>query len=160
MSTKHLSIGIAAALAVAASLTLATGCGKGGGGGSDPISQVASSAGGASGVGGGVTPESLVGGGSEADKKEAVEIFNTRCSVCHGLTGNGDGPGSAALDPKPRDFNDKSWQASVTDEHIEKIIVGGGGAVGKSFFMPPNLDLSSKTGVVAEIRAHVRTFGQ
>jgi hypothetical protein len=68
----------------------------------------------------------------------------------------GDGPGSAALDPKPRDFTSADWQASVTDDHLKKIIVYGGAAVGKAATMPPNPDLEAKPEVVAELVKHVR----
>ncbi|MFO0723060.1 MAG: cytochrome c [Myxococcota bacterium] len=91
---------------------------------------------------------------------EAAEIFKTRCSTCHGMEGKGDGPASAALNPKPRQFGDKEWQKSVTDEHIEKIIIAGGAAVGKSPLMPPNPDLEGKKDVVAALRAAVRKYGQ
>ncbi|MGB8330613.1 MAG: c-type cytochrome [Polyangiales bacterium] len=87
---------------------------------------------------------------------EAAEIFQSRCTVCHGATGKGDGDGSAALDPKPRDFTSDEWQASVTDEHIQKIIVYGGSAVGKSPTMPANPDLDAKPEVVAELVKVVR----
>ncbi len=91
---------------------------------------------------------------------EAAEIFKTRCSTCHGLEGKGDGAAAAALNPKPRTFTDKEWQKSVTDEHIEKIIVGGGASVGKSALMPPNPDLADKKEVVAALRATVRKLGE
>ncbi|KAB2958326.1 MAG: cytochrome c, partial [Thermoanaerobaculia bacterium] len=87
---------------------------------------------------------------------EAEQIFSTRCFTCHGSLGKGDGPGSAGLTPKPRDLTSKEWQASVTDEHIEKIIKFGGSAVGLSPMMPPNPDLNAKTEVVQALRAHVR----
>ncbi|MGA2297727.1 MAG: cytochrome c [FCB group bacterium] len=35
------------------------------------------------------------------------ELFNSSCSPCHGETGKGDGPASAALNPKPRNFHSK-----------------------------------------------------
>lgn len=91
---------------------------------------------------------------------EAAEIFQSRCTVCHGEKGKGDGPGSAALEPKPRDFTSDEWQTSVTDEHIEKIIVGGGLAVGKSATMPANPDLDGKPEVVAELAKIVRGLAQ
>lgn len=97
---------------------------------------------------------------SPAARKEAEELFATRCSTCHGATGQGDGPASAGLTPKPRNYHDKAWQASVTDEHIEKIIKFGGPAVGKSPLMPPNPDLESKPEVVTALRQHVRSLGQ
>jgi mono/diheme cytochrome c family protein len=89
---------------------------------------------------------------------EAKGIFNTRCVVCHGDHGAGDGPGAAAIVPKPRAFADAEWQASVTDEHIQKIIVEGGPAVGKSPGMPPNPDLQDKDEVVSELVKVVRSF--
>ena len=86
----------------------------------------------------------------------AAEIFENRCSVCHGASGKGDGAGSAALDPKPRDFTSDEWQASVTDEHLQKIIVYGGAGVGKSPTMPANPDLDAKPEVVAELVKLIR----
>jgi len=90
---------------------------------------------------------------------EAKEIFSTRCSTCHGPQGKGDGPAGAALNPKPRNLGDAAWQKSVTDDHIEKIIVGGGTAVGKSAMLPPNPDLASKPDVVKALTAQIRGFG-
>lgn len=88
----------------------------------------------------------------------AREIYATRCVTCHGATGAGDGPGSAALDPPPRDFRDAAWQSSVDDAHIEQIIQYGGAAVGRSPAMPGNPDLAAKPEVVAELRAYVRSL--
>ncbi len=90
---------------------------------------------------------------------EAEQIFTTRCSVCHGPAGKGDGPGAAALNPKPQNYTDPAFQARVTDEEIEKAILLGGAAVGKSPLMPPNPDLSSKPAVVTALRMKVRSFG-
>ena len=89
---------------------------------------------------------------------EARQIFAGRCAVCHGATGIGDGAGAAALNPRPRNFHDATWQASVTDAQIENIIRVGGAAVGKSSAMPPNPDLVSKPEVVAALRAMIRGF--
>ena len=94
-----------------------------------------------------------------AAAKEAAEIYTTRCTLCHGTSGKGDGAAAAGLNPKPRDFSDPAWQTSVTDEHIEKIIVGGGTAVGKSPIMPANPDLEAKPDVVKALRATVRGLG-
>ncbi len=96
----------------------------------------------------------------DAAGKEAKEIFATRCSTCHGAGGKGDGAAAAALTPKPRDLSSPDWQKSATDEHIEKIIVGGGAAVGKSPMMPPNADLENKPEVVKALTALVRDLGK
>jgi mono/diheme cytochrome c family protein len=84
--------------------------------------------------------------------------FKLKCVVCHGDHGAGDGPGAAAIVPKPRAFADPDWQAAVTDEHIKKIILEGGAAVGKSPAMPPNPDLKGKDEVVAALVKIIRDF--
>ena len=90
---------------------------------------------------------------------EAATIYATRCTVCHGEKGKGDGAGSAALEPKPRDFTSEEWQASVTDEHLAKIIVYGGAGVGMAPIMPANPDLDGKPEVVVELVKYVRGLG-
>ncbi len=97
---------------------------------------------------------------TDASRQQAQQIFSTRCSVCHGLTGHGDGPGALALDPKPRNYHDTAWQDSVTDKEIETAILYGGAAVGRSAAMVPNPDLASKPDVVAALREIVRKFGK
>ena len=91
--------------------------------------------------------------------KEADTIYQTRCIGCHGPGGKGDGPIGMALNPRPRDLSDEAWQKSVADEHIEKIILAGGPAVGKSPMMPANSDLNAKPDVLKALRAMVRNFG-
>jgi len=105
------------------------------------------------------------GGGSgpevdPADQAAADEIFATRCSTCHGPHGRGDGPGSAGLNPHPRNFTDHDWQGNVSDDHIAQIIQYGGSAVGRSPAMPANPDLQAKPGVVDGLVHHVRSLGQ
>lgn len=89
---------------------------------------------------------------------EAAQIFNGRCAVCHGATGAGDGPGAAALTPRPRNFRDAAWQSAATDAQIELVIRQGGAAVGKSAAMPPSPDLNDKPAVVAALRARIRAM--
>ncbi len=99
------------------------------------------------------------GGRSAGDAAaEAKSIFTTRCAPCHGAEGKGDGAASKALVPPPRSFHDAVWQDSVTDEHIERIVMYGGAAVGKSPTMPNNPDLVAKTDVVQALRQHVRSL--
>ncbi|MCZ7682994.1 MAG: cytochrome c [Sandaracinaceae bacterium] len=93
-------------------------------------------------------------------RQEAAQIFTARCTTCHGELGRGDGPASAGLTPRPRNFQDPEWQESVENDHIERIIVYGGAAVGRSPSMPPNPDLQSKPEVVTALRQHIRQLGQ
>lgn len=91
---------------------------------------------------------------------EAKAMYTNRCVTCHGQTGRGNGPGAANLNPKPRAFGDPEWQKSVTDEEIEKVIVYGGAAVGKSPAMAANPDLAAKPELVKALRAVVRSFAR
>jgi mono/diheme cytochrome c family protein len=104
------------------------------------------------------TPEPVAAAAPPDPVAEAKAVFDRKCVVCHGDHGAGDGPGAAALEPKPRAFADASWQASVTDDHIKKIIVEGGAAVGKSPGMPANPDLKGKDDVLAALVKHIRDF--
>jgi mono/diheme cytochrome c family protein len=90
--------------------------------------------------------------------KEAQELFQSLCSTCHGTTGHGDGPGAAAINPKPRSFSDEVWQASVTDEQIHKTITFGGAAVGKSPFMPAQPQLKGNTSVLNGLTKIIRGY--
>lgn len=95
-----------------------------------------------------------------ADKAEAEKIYATRCTPCHGTAGVGDGAAAAALNPKPRNYQDKAWQAKTKDEDIAKAIVGGGPAVGLSALMPPNPDLKDKPAVVQALVDKIRSFAK
>ncbi len=137
-------------LACLAAFALSSACG-----GNESESGSSSSSGGGGGAAAAasttVTPEA---------RAEAEEIFATRCAVCHGAQGRGDGPGSAGLNPQPRNFTDAAWQDSVDDAYIERIIQYGGAAVGKSPAMPNNPDLASRPAVVAGLRQHIRELRQ
>ena len=91
---------------------------------------------------------------------EARKLFDTKCVVCHGNHGAGDGPGAAALNPKPRAFGDATWQATVTDDQIKKTIVEGGAAVGKSAAMSANPELADKPDELSALVKIVRDFKQ
>jgi mono/diheme cytochrome c family protein len=80
----------------------------------------------------------LVGAQAHAGDAEAGKAkFQQFCATCHGATGGGDGPASAALRPKPRSLKDAEWQATVDDDYLKKVIAEGGAAVGLSPMMTP-----------------------
>lgn len=91
---------------------------------------------------------------------EAKQLYSTVCTSCHGAAGKGDGAAAPALNPKPRDFTTKDWQKATKDDQIDKVILEGGAAVGKSPTMPGNPQLKSKPEVVAALRALIRSFGK
>lgn len=105
------------------------------------------------------------GGGDEGKSKadpavvaEAQKVWKDKCVTCHGERGLGDGPGAAALNPKPRTFKDPKWQMQTKDDRIAKVIVEGGASVGLSEGMAPNPELKDKPEVVAELVKIVRSF--
>lgn len=89
---------------------------------------------------------------------EAQKVWKEKCVTCHGNRGMGDGPGAAALNPKPRTFRDPRWQMQTKDDRIAKVIVEGGKSVGLSEGMAPNPELADKPEVVAELVKIVRSF--
>lgn len=86
------------------------------------------------------------------------ERYQALCASCHGASGAGDGPGGAALTPKPRNFHDKDWQAKVDDARLSKVITDGGGAVGLSPMMAPWGSVLSPDEVLLMVKK-VRSFG-
>jgi cytochrome c553 len=104
------------------------------------------------------SPEVAAAAASPAE--QAQTTFKTVCATCHGEGGLGNGPGAAALNPKPRNYTDKTWQASVTDDQIRQTILMGGAGVGKSPAMPAQPQLKEKPEVVAALVKIIRTFGK
>lgn len=76
---------------------------------------------------------SVHAGGDAAKGKAAYQQY---CASCHGPGGKGDGPMGAALNPKLKDLSDKTFNGSLKDDYLVKIIKEGGAAVGKSPMMP------------------------
>ncbi len=58
--------------------------------------------------------------------KDGKVPYDANCAVCHGPIGRGDGPGAAALNPKPRNLSDKAIQAQSDGELFWKISEGRG----------------------------------
>jgi len=67
---------------------------------------------------------------------DAHAAFTTICSSCHGPNGAGDGPGGAALDPRPANFTSAAFWQGKTDDELVKAIREGGASVGRSAAMP------------------------
>jgi len=100
-------------------------------------------------------PRSGGGGSSQAE-----QMFATVCITCHGTDGTGNGPASASLNPKPRNYTDAAWQTSVTDDQIKEIILKGGQGVGKSPMMPGQPQLADQPAVLDGLVQIIRKFGK
>jgi len=58
--------------------------------------------------------------------KAGKKIFKTRCIVCHGEGGKGDGPGGKALNPHPANLTSAKVQKQSDGEIFWKITNGRG----------------------------------
>jgi caa(3)-type oxidase subunit IV len=90
---------------------------------------------------------------------DAKGAFTTVCATCHGPMGHGDGPGSAALNPKPANFGDPAFWVGKTDAELIKAIREGGVSVGKSALMPAWGGLYDQAKAEA-LLAYIKTFKQ
>lgn len=97
---------------------------------------------------------------SAAARAQAESIYGERCVACHGDSGEGNGPGAANLNPRPKNFHNRKWQNATSDEQIARAIVHGGQSVGLSASMAPNPDLASKPDVVAALVERIRQLGK
>lgn len=64
------------------------------------------------------------------------KLFSNSCTACHGVSGKGDGPAAATMDPRPKNLRDDGYMKNITDEELFNVIKYGGTSVGKSPFMP------------------------
>jgi len=65
--------------------------------------------------------------GATAGVPDGAKIYAEKCSVCHGAGGHGDGPGGAALNPKPRDHTNGAYMNARTDDQLLEVIRNGKG---------------------------------
>lgn len=104
-----------------------------------------------------------VAAGSEEEAAPAQQAFDAKgaygtvCATCHGPAGAGDGPGAAALNPKPANFGDAAFWASRSDDQLVKVIREGGASVGKSALMPAWGGLYNETQAKALVD-YIKTF--
>jgi hypothetical protein len=64
------------------------------------------------------------------------------------------------LNPKPRNYTDATWQASVTDDYLKKVILEGGAAVGKSGAMVGHPELKDQPDTLAGLVSIIRGFAK
>jgi len=73
----------------------------------------------------------------DTELAKSQQNYQTYCQKCHGEHGKGDGPGSAMLNPKPRDFADCANMQKRSDSELVKVISEGGESIGMSADMQP-----------------------
>jgi mono/diheme cytochrome c family protein len=92
------------------------------------------------------------GGGTQAAAQPAVDVskllvatpeliaqgksaFMINCASCHGTSGHGDGPASAALNPKPRNFTEGYWRYGGGLARVTRTITEGSPGTGMASFI-------------------------
>ena len=95
--------------------------------------------------------------GGDGNAKAGRQIHVNNCQRCHGPEGKGDGPAGKLLKTKPADWTNKQKMSALSDDHLYKIIWGGGGTVGKSTLMPAFKDKLSDQ-QIRDVRAFIRSL--
>jgi len=71
------------------------------------------------------------------EQEQGSFLFHKYCAVCHGETGKGNGFNSYNLNPRPRNFSDSVFAASMNLDNLQLAISRGGNSIGKSALMHP-----------------------
>src|SRR3990172_2134667 len=64
-------------------------------------------------------------GTRKGDPMVGRRLFMTHCYTCHGVTGRGDGPAAARLEPKPRNLTDDAYMSTRKDQDLFTAISSG-----------------------------------
>lgn len=124
-ATRPLSVVAAVIMAVALGNALLVGCGGGsktadnGNAPSTPAPAATPSDTGAAAGGTAAAPAGF----------DPAATFQQKCATCHGPEGRGDGPAGAALNPKPRNYHDKAYMATRTDQELHDSVFNGKSAM-------------------------------
>lgn len=67
--------------------------------------------------------------GAQSPAAQGKKIFDSKCYLCHGLNGKGDGPTAAAYSPPPANFTIAPFWNKGTAQIIAKTVKNGKGAM-------------------------------
>ena len=102
-------------------------------------------------------------GAFAGDAAAGKTVYDANCSSCHGVSGAGDGPVGAALNPPPRDFTTGDFKFDTdgeggpgTDADLKAVIEKGALAFGGSPLMAPWPTLNETQ--IVDIIAHIRSL--
>ena len=94
--------------------------------------------------------------GDSAAAEAGKQIYNANCASCHGLTGMGEGPVAASLNPAPKPL---ARESELSDAYLFwRISAGGGMAPFKSAM--PSWKSFLKEEQIWQVIAYLRTLMQ
>jgi mono/diheme cytochrome c family protein len=96
---------------------------------------------------------------SAQNQTEGKKLYDTYCATCHGDKGKGNGPAAQSLPAKPADHTNGTVMNALSDQFLFDIIAKGGGAVGKSTFMPA-WGSALKDNQIKDVVAYVRSIAE
>lgn len=76
----------------------------------------------------------------QRDYASGEALYQSRCQFCHGIRGDGKGPGASVLNPRPGDFTDPGFWKGTSNEQIAQTIMSGHGRGMPAFrFLPEDV---------------------
>ena len=90
-------------------------------------------------------------GSRELDEERARKLFKAQCARCHGTRGDGRGSLASAISPRPTDLTNPIWYRGTSPARLKRVILGGGGSLGKSVLMPAYPELRDQPGLTAAL---------
>jgi mono/diheme cytochrome c family protein len=94
---------------------------------------------------------------SAQSQAEGRKLYTAYCVSCHGENGKGDGVAARSLPVKPKDHTSGATMNEMSDQSLMDVISKGGGAIGKSSFMPAwGSSLNEKQ--ISDIVAYIRSL--
>jgi len=115
------------------------------------------------------TPSNAMPEATEAVLEQGAAIYFRRCSFCHGLLGDGEGPAAKYLDPRPRDFTlgtfkfrtTKSGELPTNEDLFRTVSRGLQGTAMQAFdsdLIKNGLDEDERWAVIAYIKTFAQEF--
>lgn len=71
-----------------------------------------------------------------ADTDEGRHLYQTYCTQCHGIEGNGKGINSTHMSVIPRAHTDRTEMSGRSDDQLFKVVKHGGKSINQSILMP------------------------
>ena len=62
-----------------------------------------------------MVPQSMAG-----DTVHGKKVYDTNCSACHGVKGDGQGPAASTLNPRPTNFTSAEAMKDINDARLKK----------------------------------------